>query len=266
MWLGQTPVRASKATPGARTQPAATDVEKAMIYTRDILSVHAHAGIAPPKDLEQAGSFADRAMSVLDGVIDMLPQLGDIELRNACIVGLVGLMGLRPAQVRDLRVSDIDGYFINVPKLQKCRHHGQTLIHRHLYHVLREHALRVGQDELLFSNKGRKVSARLVNRAWCEATKTPLHVDRVVYFAKVGGFVKIGTTRNIKRRLGEIAINCPESPELLWVEPGSFGRESELHARFSKSRKAGEWFHFSSDIEAYIDGQPKQLSLLGVVP
>jgi hypothetical protein len=74
-----------------------------------------------------------------------------------------------------------------------------------------------------------------------------------VYFLRLGKYIKIGTTGNIIKRIGDISTgrSCimppDDAPELWQMElmattPGSTFMESSLHGRFAKDRVVGEWF------------------------
>jgi T5orf172 domain len=60
--------------------------------------------------------------------------------------------------------------------------------------------------------------------------------------------VKIGTAKNVKRRLGGIQTGHPEVLVIRWYTPGDRKLEDALHERFKSLRKTGEWFDFG-DLE-----------------
>jgi hypothetical protein len=74
--------------------------------------------------------------------------------------------------------------------------------------------------------------------------------DPVVYFIRSAGYVKIGATKNVVRRMAELLV---PDPELLATEPGYFARETELHRHFKNLRFRGEWFHLKDELRAYIN-------------
>jgi hypothetical protein len=74
----------------------------------------------------------------------------------------------------------------------------------------------------------------------------------LVYYARRGDLIKIGTTTQIKRRLTDQAFD-----ELLAVEPGSFDLEWQRHVQFggslaNKRRGQNEWFHPGETLLAHI--------------
>lgn len=59
------------------------------------------------------------------------------------------------------------------------------------------------------------------------ADSVPL--NRVVYYAKIGDHIKIGTTGNVAKRMKELKADC-----LLASEPGSYDLERHRHAQFAQ--------------------------------
>lgn len=74
----------------------------------------------------------------------------------------------------------------------------------------------------------------------------------VVYFIRVGRFVKIGTTTNISARLNSFQIGCPYEFTVLATLPGGRKEEMEFHRKFSHLSHLGEWFRFEGDLEAFL--------------
>lgn len=72
--------------------------------------------------------------------------------------------------------------------------------------------------------------------------------DNVVYFARIGNAVKIGTTGNISLRLSNLG-----QPELLGCMAGGFAEERRTHKRFTRFRLHGEWFADCPEIRAFIN-------------
>lgn len=66
-----------------------------------------------------------------------------------------------------------------------------------------------------------------------------------VYLIEIfNGWVKIGRSENINRRLKELNRMSPTTPRLLAVLDGDPEKESSWHARFGTLRRKGEWFIF----------------------
>lgn len=73
-----------------------------------------------------------------------------------------------------------------------------------------------------------------------------------VYFARAGDMVKIGCSKDPKRRLPQIAEWIPFEIELAAVTKGAFDLEADLHAYFADEWSHLEWFHWSPRIEQVI--------------
>lgn len=71
--------------------------------------------------------------------------------------------------------------------------------------------------------------------------------DPVVYYMQLGNLVKIGTTTNI---IGRASTLNPE--RILAVEPGNQTKEAERHREFAASRRHGEWFDLTPELELHI--------------
>lgn len=77
-----------------------------------------------------------------------------------------------------------------------------------------------------------------------------------VYFIRSedGGPVKIGSSTDVHRRMRSIQTSCPHRLKVIAIIPNCGRRkERELHRKFSEDRMSGEWFEWSSDIEAYVN-------------
>lgn len=80
--------------------------------------------------------------------------------------------------------------------------------------------------------------------------RAPAPVDGVVYFLRIGGYIKIGWTSNLQRRMREYA---PDTL-LLATMPGTRKDEKAVHRRFSHLKTHGrEWFPLAPQITEYID-------------
>lgn len=83
-----------------------------------------------------------------------------------------------------------------------------------------------------------------------------------VYFARVGAYVKIGHSGNVKNRLygikkgrgwrpDDLDVSAPV--ELLRTIPGcTLTDEAMIHYVFDADCAVGEWFHYSADLEERI--------------
>jgi hypothetical protein len=55
---------------------------------------------------------------------------------------------------------------------------------------------------------------------------------------------KIGTTKNLQKRLSVLQVGYPLRLEVLWHRPGGWALEQYLHGCFADLRLKGEWFDF----------------------
>jgi hypothetical protein len=125
-------------------------------------------------------------------------------------------------------------------------------------HVAIEQAL------LLFAASGIELSQQAVemavkvgryrHRIDQEADENAYGVKRdqeggVVYYARTGSMIKIGTTVNLHARMAEI---LPD--EVLATEPGSYSLEARRHRQFRKLRVPGrvEWFHAGPLLQEHV--------------
>lgn len=70
----------------------------------------------------------------------------------------------------------------------------------------------------------------------------------VVYYIRFGDRVKIGTTTNLRNRLGALPYD-----EILAVEPGGRDLERARHIEFRRSRIKGEWFRLDTRLRQHVD-------------
>jgi len=78
--------------------------------------------------------------------------------------------------------------------------------------------------------------------------------DGWVYLLKSGRFYKIGRTTDLTRRRGQLAIQLPETLEIIHQihTDDASGIEAYWHKRFEAKRREGEWFELSGkDIQAF---------------
>lgn len=73
------------------------------------------------------------------------------------------------------------------------------------------------------------------------------------------GLVKIGRSRDVQRRIGELCVGSPCKLTLIGVLPG-FDEESEeaLHERFAHLRRRGEWFAEEGELAEFIKRLPSE--------
>jgi hypothetical protein len=79
-------------------------------------------------------------------------------------------------------------------------------------------------------------------------------VTGCVYFIQQGdtGPIKIGTSRDVKKRLSALQASSPVPLRLLRTIHGERSREQNLHGQFKHLRMTGEWFRPEPDLLDYI--------------
>jgi hypothetical protein len=75
------------------------------------------------------------------------------------------------------------------------------------------------------------------------------------YFVLKDGFVKIGKSTDPTKRMEGLNVGSPTKLSPILVIPKNI--EKELHVRFAKHRRHGEWFECVDEIKAYINRQAK---------
>lgn len=73
-----------------------------------------------------------------------------------------------------------------------------------------------------------------------------------LYFIRCDHAVKIGHTRNIANRLGNMQVNSPHEIDCLLLLKGRGRDEKKWHRRFAGARIRGEWFRLTPELEAAI--------------
>jgi hypothetical protein len=63
-----------------------------------------------------------------------------------------------------------------------------------------------------------------------------------VYFIAGANLVKVGTTADLRKRIGAIQADSPVPLTLMLVVEGGRDVERDLHTRFDAFRRHGEWF------------------------
>jgi hypothetical protein len=75
-----------------------------------------------------------------------------------------------------------------------------------------------------------------------------------VYFIEAIGArrIKIGFTKDVRRRLHDLSIGCPFPIELMALMPGSLEDEFTMHKRFGQLHAHGEWFRARPRLRKFI--------------
>lgn len=81
------------------------------------------------------------------------------------------------------------------------------------------------------------------------------HEEKSVYFikSKHTNLIKIGYATNTFDRIKQLSAGNTDRLILLKEIKGGKKKESELHKKFSKHRKEGEWFYPAQEILDFID-------------
>lgn len=115
-----------------------------------------------------------------------------------------------------------------------CEHHfrrvGMMFIHENL-DAMREAAGAPTTTELLQRMLTAEPPERRVERvARSDAKRAARRAAGVVYYIRLGDHIKIGTTRDLQRRMHQL---CVDATALLATEPGGIDVERERHAQFA---------------------------------
>lgn len=81
-------------------------------------------------------------------------------------------------------------------------------------------------------------------------TRDKSHTITYIARATASGLLKIGKTARLDDRVRMLEAGTGTKIEVLARIPGD--REKELHARFNKYRRDGEWFEPAAEIQSYI--------------
>lgn len=78
--------------------------------------------------------------------------------------------------------------------------------------------------------------------------------DDWVYFVRCGPYVKIGVAGQgrLHDRLAELQVGNPEHLSLLGIMRGGHRVEHQLHRRWARNRRRGEWFLLTMDLAQFI--------------
>jgi hypothetical protein len=75
-----------------------------------------------------------------------------------------------------------------------------------------------------------------------------------VYFAEDSiEHIKIGVSRNLKKRLGGLQTGSSIQHRLIGSIPGGKHLETKLHSDFALLRMKGEWFHATQGLRSFVE-------------
>lgn len=84
-------------------------------------------------------------------------------------------------------------------------------------------------------------------------------IANCVYFIACEGFVKIGTSSDVKARLRTMRAMNPLPLTLLLVIVGGQPVEREMHMRFAAHRHRDEWFRLDGDLREFLISSGAQI-------
>jgi hypothetical protein len=96
---------------------------------------------------------------------------------------------------------------------------------------------------------------RRLDRAPAATLAAPAPPGSVYFIQAGGGDIKIGFSDNPAKRLAQLQTGQPQRLRLLATIPGDARREREIHARFARHRRQGEWFAPAPEILRFIADQ-----------
>jgi hypothetical protein len=80
--------------------------------------------------------------------------------------------------------------------------------------------------------------------------------EKITYAIACLGYVKFGSSTNLKKRMSMLQIGCPIEMVLLGV---STVRERQVHFSLREHRHRGEWFFLNDEVRRYITENFKQV-------
>ncbi len=130
------------------------------------------------------------------------------------------------------------------------RAHAESLLRRRIRFLS---GRRRGHHEAFFPwlREHNEWADRVFGPAADESSEPP---ESLVYFIQCGdhGPVKIGFTRSLGARIGQLQRDQSERLRVLAATPGTFQTERTTHARFAHLRIDGEWFRPEPELLAHI--------------
>lgn len=87
-----------------------------------------------------------------------------------------------------------------------------------------------------------------------------LFSQKYLYFIACGDLIKIGVSNSPDARLETLQTGAPGKLELIASIPKSGHHETEAHKRFDHLRVYGEWFRYTSEIDAFIQELKNEIS------
>lgn len=85
----------------------------------------------------------------------------------------------------------------------------------------------------------------------------------LIYVVGYDDYVKIGFTKDLRKRMSQLQTACPQRLHAHHTLPGTIANEQALHKSFAKSRLTNEWFRLSGPIADWIETQRPKWGLPG---
>lgn len=85
----------------------------------------------------------------------------------------------------------------------------------------------------------------------------------VVYFIGDGDAVKIGISKNPKKRLRQLQTGHPKKLSILATFPGAADEEMQFHGRFRPHHLQGEWFRYCDEIKTLLASNDNSVAARG---
>ena len=91
--------------------------------------------------------------------------------------------------------------------------------------------------------------------AFINLIKSCKDADCYVYFIEAVGLsrIKIGLSVNPEDRVKQLSTGSPTELKLIAKVPGDANKEKELHKKFEHLLFDKEWFHFTKELQEYIN-------------
>jgi hypothetical protein len=78
-----------------------------------------------------------------------------------------------------------------------------------------------------------------------------------VYFYRVGDYIKIGVSRNLRQRCKAFQMLIPFDGSLIGAFPGSQEDEADVHRQFKRFEHRNEWFHAVPELLEWVETHAK---------
>lgn len=111
-----------------------------------------------------------------------------------------------------------------------------------------------------FTEKERHIAAITVPPVRLDSQSAILVEVGYVYFIRSGESVKIGFTRDVKKRHQQLKTGDPNKTTILASVPGTRDTEAYFHQMFAEYRTTGEWFRYEGELKRFTALMPARPS------